>query len=201
MLKNIGVILICSRCNKLDVCNVPVHSDVLPSVCPDTPKYLEAQFECVSHIKIAEENRQSRFPRFGGNISDLWSDRNIILNVDLVKDALETVIFNQHIPITEEPAILLVSSEIRETNDESTEVSMTNVTSVNSLRYIFSNQKENTTSLPRSLRNSSLSDNNCMNKERWQWTSKEVLIIILISLLSVIFIILAAAIIIIKVES
>ena len=141
-------------------------------------------------------------------------DRNIILNVDLVKDALETVIFNQHIPITEEPAILLVSSEIRETNDESTEVSMTNVTSVNSLRSTLSfndktrlnnsstkmNPRENTTSLPLTLRNSPFSDNNRVNMDRWQWTTKEVFIIILISSVSVLFIILTVAIIIIKVK-
>ena len=105
MLKNIGVILICSRCNKLDVCNVPVHSDVLPSVFPDTPKYLEAQYQYVSHIKVAEEVRQRRLPHLGENISDLWSDRNVMLNDDLVKDAVETVIDSQQIPITEEPAI------------------------------------------------------------------------------------------------
>ena len=164
---------------------------------------------------IGEEVRQTRFPRFGGNIRDLWSDRNIMLNLDLVEEALDTVIDSKQIPITEEPAIMLVSSETLEINKESTEVSAIKVTSVNSLRSNLSfndtasfnnsatklNPKENTTSLPLSLRNSPLSDNNFMNKEIWKWETKEVLIIILISSLSVIFIILTVAIIIIKVKN
>ena len=105
-------------------------------MCPDTPKYLEAQYQCVSHIEVAEEVRQRRLPHLGGNISDLWSDRNVMLNDELVKDALETVIDSQQIPITEEPVLLLVSSEIRETHDESTKPSIMNVTSVNSLRPV-----------------------------------------------------------------
>ena len=103
-----------------------------------------------------------------------------MLNDHLVEDALELVIDSQQIPITEEPTMVLVFSETRKIYDESTKVSTMNVTSVNSLRHIYSfkdttilnnkttktNQKENTTSLPLSLRNSSLSDNNHVNKER-----------------------------------
>jgi hypothetical protein len=195
----------------LDICQVPVHSDVLPSVCPDTPKYLEAQYQCVSHIKVAEEVCKRRLPRLGVNISDVWSDRNVMLNDDFFKDALETVIDSQ-VPITEEPTML--SSEFGETSDESTAVNIINGTSVNSLRYFYSfndtsslnnsltktNPKENTTSLPLSMRNSPLSDNNCVNKNRCQWTTKEVLIIILISSLSVILIIISVATLIIKVK-
>ena len=92
--------IICFRCNKLDICHVPVHSDVLPYVCPDTPKYLEAQYQCVSRIKIAEDIPQPRFPRLGGIISDMWSDINIMLNIDIVEDALETVMESQQVPIT-----------------------------------------------------------------------------------------------------
>jgi hypothetical protein len=213
-LKNSCETIIYSRCNKLNICQVPVHSDILPHVCPDTPKYLEAQYQCVSHIEVAEEVRQRRLPRLGGNISDLWSDRNVMLNDDLVKDALETVIDSQQIPITEEPAKFLTSSDIRVASDESTKVSTMKEISVNSKRSILSlndttslidttikmNQKENTSALPMSLRNASLSDNNSVNKKMQQWETTEVLIIILISSLSVIFIILTAAIILIKVK-
>ena len=198
----------------MDICHVPVHSDVLPSVCPDTPKYLEAQYQCVSHIEVAEEGRQRRLPRLGGNISDVWSDRNVMLNDDLVKNALKSVTNSQLIPITEEPAMMLVSGEVRDINDESTKASTVDEISVNSLRSFFSlndttslnnsptktNQKENTTSMPLSLRNSSSSVNNCVNKGTWRWATKEVVIIILISSLSVIFIILTTAIMIIKVK-
>ena len=118
MLKNISLTIICSRCNNLDVCHVPVHSDVLPSVCPDTPKYLEAQYQCVSRIKIAEDIPQPRFPRLGGIISDMWSDINIMLNIDIVEDALETVMESQKFPITEQPAMMLVYSK---TNADSTD--------------------------------------------------------------------------------
>ena len=211
-LKNISVTLICFRCNKLDICHVPVHSDVLPSVCPDTPKYLEAQYECVSNIMFAEEVRLTRLPRLGVNISDIWSDRKRILDDDLVEDALDTVIDSQQVQITEDP--MLVSSEIRETKNESTNVTSIQLTSVNFLSASYTskntnslnntptrtNQRENTTSLPLSLRNSSFSDNNCVNKNIWQWVTKEVIIIILISSQSIICIILTAAIIIIKVK-
>jgi hypothetical protein len=168
----------------------------------------------LSQIKIAEEVRQTRFPRLGGNISDLWSDRNVMLHDDVVEDTLEAVIKSQQVPITEEPAMVLVSSEIRETSDESTEVTTIKVTSVNLPRSFYSlndttstnniqtktNQNENTTSLHLSLRKSLLSDDNCVNKDRWQWATNEVIIIILISSLSVIFIIITVATVIIKVK-
>ena len=141
--------MICFRCRKLDICHVPVHSYVLPSVCPDTPKYLEAQYQCVSHIRLAEEVRQRRLPRLGGNISDMWSDRYIMLNDDLVKDALKTVIDSKHIPITEEPTIVLVSIAVIDANDESTKVPTVHVTSVNSQRSFFSlNDTANLISTP-----------------------------------------------------
>ena len=88
--QNVPKTFLCSRCNNMDICHVPVHSDILPSVCPDTPKCLEAQYQCVSHSKVAEEVRQRRLPHLGGNISDVWSDRNVKLNDNLVKDAFET---------------------------------------------------------------------------------------------------------------
>ena len=163
---------------------------------------------------IAEEVRLTRLPRLGGNISDIWSDRKRMLNDDLVENALDTVIDSQQVPITEDPVMMLVSSEIRETKNESTNGTSINLTSVNFLSSFYkvkkttslnnsptkTNQRENTTSLPLSMRNSPLSDNNFMNKEIWKWETKEVLIIILSSSLSVILIIITAAILIIKVK-
>ena len=57
-------------------CHVVVNSDVLPEVCPETPKYLEAQYQCSSYRQIEEEIRQTKLPELGGNISDVWSDRD-----------------------------------------------------------------------------------------------------------------------------
>ena len=56
-----------------------------------------------------------------------------MLNDHFVEDALDS-----QIPITEEPAILEVSSKIKETTDESTNVSTIKVSNVISLRSIFS---------------------------------------------------------------
>ena len=81
-------------------CHVAVNSDVLPEVCPETPKYLEAQYQCRSHRQMEEEVRQTKLPELGGNISDVWSDRDMVLDREAVEDAIETVIRNNHIPIT-----------------------------------------------------------------------------------------------------
>jgi hypothetical protein len=50
-------------------------------------QYLEAQYQCVSHIEVAEEVWQRILPRLEGHISDVWS---VMLNDDLVEVAFET---------------------------------------------------------------------------------------------------------------
>merc|ERR1711892_337632 len=64
--------LLRKMCNKLNFCQVPVHSDVLPPVCPETPKYLEAQFQCLSHAELAKHIRQIKYHKLGENMTDVW---------------------------------------------------------------------------------------------------------------------------------
>ena len=85
---------------------------------------------------MAEKVLQTKLPHFGRNMSDVWSDRDILLDIDDVEDAIKTVIRNHYIPITEEPnAISVIStpSDIFKRWADPTQV----VTSVNSLRQIL----------------------------------------------------------------
>ena len=110
-------------------CHVAVNSDVLPEVCPETPKYLEAQYQCRSHRQMEEEVRQTKLPELGGNISDVWSDRDMVLDREAVEDAIETVIRNNHIPITQKPEVSVNDTKKVRLND-----SVIIVKSVNSVR-------------------------------------------------------------------
>ena len=71
----------CFRCNKLSICHVYVNSYIFLSLCP-VPKYLEAQYKCVSHVELAEEVRQTKLTKLGVNMSDVWSDRDLVLDVN-----------------------------------------------------------------------------------------------------------------------
>ena len=116
-------------------CHVAVNSDVLPEVCPETPKYLEAQYQCRSHRQMEEEVRQTKLPELGGNISDVWSDRDMVLDREAVEDAIETVIRNNHIPITQKPETLSVNNANKVNMSHSVIV----VKSVNSVKKKASN--------------------------------------------------------------
>jgi len=189
------------RCNKLNFCQVPVHSDDIHTVCPDTPKYLEAQYRC----KPNNVMREKVLPRFQGNISDVWSNRNKVLNIENVEVAIDKMIANHEIPITEKSASMVNSSEISDRN-----VNLEYVNIIHSLRTtLFVHKKKrlnnsarlrnkSTTTVPLLLTKSSLSDSSPVDDD--DWTFKEVLIIILSSSLSVILIIITAAMVIVKVQ-
>merc|ERR1711874_80565 len=98
-------------CNNHSSCHVLVSADILPAVCPDTPKYLEAQYQCISHSQEEERSSQYKLPELGGNISDVWSERDIVLDREAVEDAIKTVIREAHIPVTERPETLSVHSD------------------------------------------------------------------------------------------
>ena len=117
---------------------MPVHSDDLHTVCPDTPKYLEAQYQCEPSNAMSEEVRQTRLPRFQGNISDVWSNRNRVLNIENVEVAIDKVIANHKIPITEKPVSMVKSSETSDRYVDSENVNITH-----SLRNnLFFNKKK-----------------------------------------------------------
>ena len=88
-----------------------MSADILPAVCPDTPKYLEAQYQCISHSQKEERSSQYKLPELGGNISDVWSERDIVLDREAVEDAIKTVIRKAHIPVTERPETVSVYSD------------------------------------------------------------------------------------------
>ena len=112
-----AIILFISRCNKHSSCHVPVHSDVLPSVCPDTPKYLEVQYQC--EVISLEKGQKTRFPKLQGNINDVWSNRNKALKLEDVEAAIDIVIENSNIPITEEPKSRSVFNILEDKKDNS----------------------------------------------------------------------------------
>jgi len=193
--------LLRKMCNKLSFCHVLISTNILPSICPGTPKYLEAQYQCVSHDELAEKVRQTKLPHLGRNMSDVWSDRDILLDIDDVEDAIKTVIRHQHIPITEEPnAISVIStpSDIFKRWADPTKV----VTSVNSLRpklkvsehILLKTSITEKNVLFSQLQTKPVRDNDLLNDKSWQLTFKEVLIIILSSSICVIFVIIAVAI-------
>ena len=197
------------RCNKLSSCHILVNSAVLPPVCPETQKYLEAQYQCEPNIVIAEKVRKTRLPRFQGYISDVWSNRNKGLDIHNVEAAIEKVIANHDIPITEETSSSFISGESKNRNANSKIINNFHASRINSFvnnKKEFRNlstsrwQNKNTTTLPLLLTKSSLSDNSSVDDDEVHWTSKELLIIILSSSLSVILIITTAAMVIIKVQ-
>ena len=97
-----------------------MNSEVLPPVCPGTPKYLEAQYQCENKIVIAEKVRKTGLPQLQGNISDVWSNNYKILNIEDVAASIDKVIANPDIPKTEEPATMTILGEItnRKVNSE-----------------------------------------------------------------------------------
>ena len=68
-------------------------------MCPKTPKYLEAQYECVRK----GGNIGSRFPELSGNISNVWSDKHETFAGEHVADVISEMIGTHHIPITQNP--------------------------------------------------------------------------------------------------
>jgi len=152
-------------CNKLNFCQVPVHSYVLQPVCPETPKYLEAQYRCEPNNAMSEKVRQTRLPRFQGNISDVWSNRNKVLNIENVEVAIDKVIANHKVPITEKPSSMVKSSETSDRYVDAENVNITHSLTTN----LFVHKKKrlnnsarlrnkNTTTVPLLLTKSSLID-------------------------------------------
>jgi len=180
--------ILAKMCNKLSSCHVVVNSDVLPEVCPETPKYLEAQYQCRSYRHMEEEVRQTKLPELGGNISDVWSDRDMVLDREAVDEAIETVIKNNHIPITHKPEVSVLKALVKPSD------SVIEVKGVNSLRKApkedFSEQKDEERS-SRMLRSS-------LHDSRVYMTDKEVMIIILTSSICVTLLIISVFVIIVK---
>ena len=189
--------MFCFRCNKLSSCHVSVNSDVLPEVCPETPKYLEAQYQCRSHRQMEEEVRQTKLPELGGNISDVWSDRDMVLDREAVEDAIETVIRNNHIPITKKPEVIKKSSDY--VKNHAVTVSVNSVKSVTNVSSnIFVEKKEAAVSLSTPVEKSSLHENRSLDDRSWYMIDKEDIIIILISSICVTLVLLCITIIIVK---
>ena len=183
---------------------MPVHSYVLQPVCPETPKYLEAQYRCEPNNAMSEKVRQTKLPRFQGNISDVWSNRNKVLNIENVEVAIDKMIANHKVPITEEPSSMVKSSETSDRYVDSENVNITH--SLRTTLFVHKKKRlnnsarlrnESTTTVPLLLTKSSISDSGPVDDDIW--TSKEVFIIILCSSLSVILIIITAAMVIVKV--
>ena len=100
----------------------------------NTVSYFEVK--CVSCINIAEEVRNIKHPQLGRDMSGVWSNMDIELDVDDVEDAIKAVIDNNHIPITEEPETISV------TEDDMIKPSKT-VRSLNSPRTYVQASKKN----------------------------------------------------------
>jgi len=184
---------------------VPVHSDVLQTVCPETPKYLEAQYRCEPNNVMSEKVRQTKLPRFQGNISDVWSNRNKVLKIENVEVAIDKVIANHKVLISEQPSSMVKSSETSDRYVDSENVNITH--SLRTTLFVHKKKRlnnsarlrnKNTTTVPLLLTKSSLSDDISVDDDELHWTPKEVLIIILSSSLPVILIIITTAMVIIK---
>ena len=189
--------LFCFRCNKLSSCHIPVNSNILPAVCPDTPKYLEAQYQCKSHRKMEEEVRKTKLPDLGGNISDVWSDRNMLLDSRAVEDVIKTVIKNKYIPITDNPDLKEnIGNDIK--NYSVTQSLNSPKQEEDISKILFEKEDKAVTSLPISVSTYSLYKTEQESDSTWYMTSKEVLILIVISSISVTLVILSAAVIITK---
>ena len=177
-----------------------MSGDILPAVCPDTPKYLEAQYQCISH-RQEERSSQYKLPELGGNISDVWSQRDIVLDREAVEDAIKTVIREAHIPVTERHQTVSVQSDHIEKQIKSIKV----LTSVNNDRKLLNKsdgilcEEDCGTSSPHIL--PKLSQSETRPKSDSEWTSKEVLIIILTSALCVSLVTITAAVFLVKVKS
>merc|ERR1711874_20144 len=185
-------------CNNHSSCHVLVSADILPAVCPDTPKYLEAQYQCISHSQEEEGSSQYKLPELGGNISDVWSERDIVLDREAVEDAIKTVIREAHIPVTERPETVSAHSDDIEIK------SIKVLTSVNTDRKLLKKtdsilcEEDCGTSSLHILPKLSRSETRPKSDSEWYWTSKEVLIIILTSALCVSLVIITAAVFLVK---
>lgn len=189
--------ILAKMCNKLSSCHVVVNSDVLPEVCPETPKYLEAQYQCRSYRHMEEEVRQTKLPELGGNISDVWSDRDMVLDREAVDEAIETVIKNNHIPITQKPEIIENATD--DVNNHSVPISVNSVRSrTNVSNNISVEKKEGAILLSIPVEKSSLHENRLLDDSAWYMIDKEDIIIILISSICVTLVLLCVSIIIVK---
>ena len=81
-----------SRCNRLSLCQIDIHSGVFPTSCPDTPKYLEVQYHCQppGHEEAVGDN--DRMPQISDNMTSVWSSRETGLDSQRVQQVLDTAI-------------------------------------------------------------------------------------------------------------
>jgi len=187
-------------CNNHSSCHVLVSADILPAVCPDTPKYLEAQYQCISHSQEEERSSQYKLPELGGNISDVWSERDIVLDREAVEDAIKTVIREAHIPVTERPETLSVHSDDIENVFVSSSINSHRTVRKIDTSISVEGKKESATTYPLSLAKFPLSTTIEKGDSDWYWTQEEVLIIILSSALCVTLVIITAAVFLVKVK-
>jgi len=182
-------------CNNHSSCHVLVSADILPAVCPDTPKYLEAQYQCISHSQEEERSSQYKLPELGGNISDVWSERDIVLDREAVEDAIKTVIREAHIPVTERTETVSVHSD--DIENISVASSVNYIRAVRKTESIISEEREKdpTEANPHNLVNLPQIEK---GDSDWYWTQEEVLIIILCSVLGVCIVTITAAVLLIK---
>ena len=78
----------------MSLCQIDIHSRVFPSSCPDTPKYLEVQYNCQAPGAGGEEGEEDRdrMPQLSHNMTSVWSSRETSLDTEKLQAVLDTAL-------------------------------------------------------------------------------------------------------------
>ena len=76
----------------MSLCQIDVTTSVFPSPCPDTPKYLEVQYHCLSDNGEISHEDDDRLPHISDNMTSVWGISDTSLDITRVQHMVDSAL-------------------------------------------------------------------------------------------------------------